>query len=66
MAKVTITIEDKQDGVIGITANFDPPITRDGDATAAQHVAVTMLESIRNSEDYEEKDVAVSREEVDA
>jgi hypothetical protein len=45
--RVTITIVDNgaRDGV-NVSVDFDPPLTKDGDATPSQQVAVRMLENL--------------------
>lgn len=52
MAKVTITIKDRRDGTVTVTADFEPTIKRgkDGEAkvTSAQYAAVTAIEAIRS------------------
>lgn len=45
MAKVTIVIEDTEDGEIRVEADFTPVITRPDEATPAHIAAVSLLDS---------------------
>lgn len=51
MSKVIITIEDTQDGLVGLTTEFDPPITTDEsllNVTPAQSFALVVLKAIQD------------------
>jgi hypothetical protein len=48
MAKVTIVVQDTdEDGGVNVTAEFDPPIKTEHDATPAQIAGVVMIEAAK-------------------
>ena len=50
MAKVVITFEDDEDGVVDINVQFDPPMKRDT-STPAQNFAVRALAAVTPPEE---------------
>ena len=46
MAKVTITIEDKEDGNISLVADFEPMVKKDEEHTTAQSAGLFAVQSI--------------------
>lgn len=56
MAKVTITLEDKEDGEVLVGIDFDPPIQKGEDGTAAQHAAIQLLDGIHEISSNDETD----------
>lgn len=47
MSKVTITIEDTEDGTVSIELDFDPPGQGSEDATPAQYTALRMIQIVK-------------------
>ncbi len=58
MAKVTITIEDTEDGGVNVSLDWDPPVEPDSDeATTAQVAAMMCLDALQaNATEFEEQD----------
>lgn len=55
MAKATLTIEDlEEDGVVHVGLEFDPPMGKTGNATAAQQAAIRALQALRGEAEDEE------------
>lgn len=47
MAKITIVIEDSEDGEVQLGADFEPPIRRDEEPSAAQCTAMIVIKAIQ-------------------
>jgi len=48
VAEFTLTLKDTESGQIEITANFDPPISRDGAHTQAQLAGLALIERVQD------------------
>jgi len=46
MAKVSINLEDTEDGTVSVKVDFDPPVENEHAATMAQNAAALMLEAL--------------------
>ncbi len=50
MAKITITIEDNEDGVVDVAMEFDPPAPQEGeDETPAQSAAGYAMQALMDN-----------------
>lgn len=47
MAKITITLEDAEDGEIVLQTTTDPPLRKGDSPTPAQRVLMEMLQALR-------------------
>lgn len=56
MAKVTIIIEDGEDGEVNVKTEFDPPLKRDEDETPAQTAGGMCLDAMMEQADSVEED----------
>ena len=65
MPKVTITVEDKEDGQVEIKAAFDPPTQRDDTHTAAQLMGLRLCSEIQDMlSDQDKIPVEINGQEV--
>jgi hypothetical protein len=51
MAKATIVFEDADDGTTTVRVTFDPPVTTQGEASAAQCFALQALTAVREEKE---------------
>lgn len=63
MAKIVITLEDSDDGMVDMSVDFDPPVHRDQDYTPAQCMAGNALMAIRQDTELETEETEESPEE---
>ena len=62
MAKAILTFEDKDDGDVGVTLEFDPPALTKENATPAQFTALRAIQLVAGVEDEEADDLELDDE----